>query len=144
MPFNRKSFDKQQYRWVYSFSRGWKPEHVIVAEAKEGRLFSRSDGFHVHHVNFVGDDNRHENLRVMPAKEHLAFHARINNRRFEQPAARKVQAEHARRRWMLGGDLPAQEPRRSLSQPDACAVCGKPGLDLGETAHPECRERGSK
>ena len=60
----------------------------------------------------------------------------------EDEALVGVLVRHAR--WMLGGDLPAQEPRRSLSQPDACAVCGKPGLDLGETAHPECRERGSK
>ena len=109
MPFYRKKFDSKRtggnYRWVYGFSRGWKPEHVLVAEYSNNRSIEKADGLHVHHKNFIKEDNRIENLELMDAKEHLALHARINNKRFEDPKEREKQSSHMTLRWSLEGDL---------------------------------------
>jgi len=109
MPFYRKQFEskvtKGNYRWIYGFSRGWKPEHVLIAEYSNNRLIKKLDGLHVHHKNFIKEDNRIENLELMDAKEHLAMHARINNKRFEDPKEREKQSAYMSLRWSETGDL---------------------------------------
>lgn len=65
------------YVWVkapehhLAMSNGYVPEHRLIAEAKIGR--SLLPGEVVHHVNGVKDDNRPENLEVMPTRKHHAW-----------------------------------------------------------------------
>ncbi len=118
MPVTRKKFNGYQY--VLSDGRGWTPEHVLVAETADGVRLGRDSGMHVHHLNFDRTDNRRENLRVIPAADHLALHARINNMRFADPAEREKQAVIARARWAPGGDL-----RRKLESGEFCSPAGK-------------------
>ena len=90
MPFYRKDLfakDKESnkgYQWIYTMNKedstlnnGWVPEHRVIAEWASGRKISKSE--HVHHKNFIKSDNRPENLLIMDAKEHLAYHANILN-----------------------------------------------------------------
>jgi hypothetical protein len=42
-------------------------EHIVVWEAANGHL---PDGWVVHHLNGIRDDNRLENLQAMPRKRH--------------------------------------------------------------------------
>ena len=90
MPFYRKAlFDKDKdngkgYQWIYTMNKedstlnnGWVSEHRVVAEWATGRKIKTNE--HVHHKNFIRQDNRPENLQIMDAKEHLAYHANILN-----------------------------------------------------------------
>jgi intein/homing endonuclease len=90
MPFYRKAlFDKDKdsgkgYQWIYTMNKedstlnnGWISEHRVVAEWAAGRKIKINE--HVHHKNFIRQDNRPENLQIMDAKEHLAYHANILN-----------------------------------------------------------------
>lgn len=53
--------------------KGYVYEHILVAEQKEGRPIRRHEP--VHHLNEVRDDNRPENLKVMPSKAaHMKEH----------------------------------------------------------------------
>jgi len=90
MPFYRKAlFDKDKesnegYQWIYTMNKedstlnnGWISEHRVIAEWASGRKIKNDE--HVHHKNFIRSDNRPENLVIMDAKEHLAYHANILN-----------------------------------------------------------------
>lgn len=90
MPFYRKAlFDKDKesnegYQWIYTMNKedstlnnGWISEHRVIAEWASGRKIKSDE--HVHHKNFIRSDNRPENLVIMDAKEHLAYHANILN-----------------------------------------------------------------
>ena len=90
MPFYRRAlFDKDKdsgkgYQWIYTMNKedstlnnGWISEHRVVAEWAAGRKIKINE--HVHHKNFIRQDNRPENLQIMDAKEHLAYHANILN-----------------------------------------------------------------
>jgi hypothetical protein len=90
MPFYRKAlFDKDKdsgkgYQWIYTMNKadstlnnGWISEHRVIAEWVANRKIKNSE--HVHHRNFIRNDNRPENLQIMDAKEHLAYHANILN-----------------------------------------------------------------
>lgn len=90
MPFYRKSLfskdkdSKKGYQWIYTMNKedstlnnGWISEHRVIAEWASGRKIKKDE--HVHHKNFIKHDNRPENLQIMNAKEHLAYHSRILN-----------------------------------------------------------------
>lgn len=90
MPFYRKAlFDKDKdsdkgYQWIYTMNKadstlnnGWISEHRVIAEWVANRKLKNSE--HVHHRNFIRNDNRPENLQIMDAKEHLAYHTNILN-----------------------------------------------------------------
>jgi intein/homing endonuclease len=106
MPFYRKKFNRKNknfgYRYIYSFDC-WRPEHSIVAEYKTGMSLRKGNGFHVHHKNFKQCDNSFENLQVMEANEHLSFHAKINNKRFEDPKNREHMSTVLKKMWEPGG-----------------------------------------
>lgn len=59
----------------HSNSRGYIGEHRLVIEEHLG--FILPDGFVVHHINGVKDDNRIENLAVMTAGAHSTLHGKM-------------------------------------------------------------------
>lgn len=75
MPFYRRELDG--YHTVYTMNRsesksGWQSEHRLVAERMLGRKLAKNEV--VHHINFVRNDNRPENLQVMLNVEHQTLH----------------------------------------------------------------------
>jgi len=58
--------DKDGYRQLIT-DRKHRPEHRVVWEKHYGEI---PDGWVVHHLNGVRDDNRIENLHAMPRKRH--------------------------------------------------------------------------
>ena len=91
MPFYRKDLfsetkkdDGDGYRFVYTMNgkksklgNGWVSEHRLIAEWIAAREISNDE--HVYHVNFKKWDNRPENLKIMSAADHLAYHTKIIN-----------------------------------------------------------------
>lgn len=76
MPFYQneygyKNHGFKRYRRLYNFSKGWQPEHRVVAEQFERTMKKREV---VHHKNFNGSDNSPENLIIMDAGAHRKFH----------------------------------------------------------------------
>ena len=51
---------------------GYVYQHILVWERRNGRLVP--NGFHIHHVNGVKDDNRVENLEMLSAADHSRLH----------------------------------------------------------------------
>jgi HNH endonuclease len=51
-----------------STQRGYVREHILVWEKQHGKPLP--DGWDVHHLNGVKDDNRPENLEALPSREH--------------------------------------------------------------------------
>jgi len=49
--------------------------HRYIAEQKYGRKLDK--GEEVHHINFNPEDNRPENLIVLPRREHLLLHSQL-------------------------------------------------------------------
>jgi|TARA_Y100000296_G_C4954322_1_gene147775 5-methylcytosine-specific restriction endonuclease McrA len=54
-------------------TKGYAPEHRLVAEAQLGRTITKDD--HVHHINGDKTDNRPANLVVLSAQEHSQHHS---------------------------------------------------------------------
>ncbi len=52
-------------------SRGYVREHIFVWEQANGKAVP--DGWHVHHINGIKDDNRIENLQAIPAWRHASL-----------------------------------------------------------------------
>jgi hypothetical protein len=102
MRFSRSNFNTP-YRYVQTHRRGWKPEHVLVAEAIAGR--ECLPGEHVHHKNFRQKDNTSKNLEIMLAHDHMSLHAKINNLRFLDPSQHARQSEIMKSRWQDNGDM---------------------------------------
>lgn len=64
-----------------SNSDGYIMEHQLVMECLIGRRLNANEC--VHHINFIRDDNRKENLKLMTISEHMSLHSslRHQNRR---------------------------------------------------------------
>lgn len=69
-------------------SRGRVLQHILVAERMIGRPLK--DGEQVHHINGQRDDNRPENLEVLPYNEHQKRH-------WDDPNHRKRHSERMKR-----------------------------------------------
>lgn len=74
-------------------------EHRVVCEKAHGYI---PYGWHVHHVNFIRDDNRPENLIALPAEVHRKLHLlmKVSGLRYSREiieaklkAARKMRAK---------------------------------------------------
>ncbi len=52
--------------------KGWKYEHIVVAEKMLGRKLGLDEV--VHHIDFDGRNNSEDNLVVMDRKEHMHLH----------------------------------------------------------------------
>ncbi len=102
MRFSRAGF-RASYRYVQTHDRGWKPEHILVAEAVAGRYCTK--GEHVHHRNFKRKDNRPANLEIMTEHDHISLHAKINNLRFSDLKEREKMSIAMKARWQVGGGL---------------------------------------
>lgn len=76
MPFYQKDFYGKGYRHIYSFSQGWKPEHVLIAEQFQRSL---NENEVVHHKDFTPSNNSPENLEIMSKINHSAYHMKITN-----------------------------------------------------------------
>ena len=70
MPFYQKNYNCKynKYRKLYNFSKGWRSEHVIIAEQFMRPLNNNEV---VHHKNFNGYDNSPDNLQIMTKNEHI-------------------------------------------------------------------------
>ena len=60
-----------------SNSSGYIMEHDLVMECIIGRRLN--DDECVHHINFIRDDNRKENLKLMTKTEHMSLHAKLRH-----------------------------------------------------------------
>ncbi len=63
---------------ISGYVRLWNPElkkyeweHRVVWEKYNGKI---PEGFHVHHINGIRNDNRIENLELLPKAVHTAMH----------------------------------------------------------------------
>ena len=76
-----KCIDKDGYVRLYGMDAhprankaGQVYEHIVVMEQALGREITSSE--HVHHKNHIRQDNRPENLEVLPAAEHYKHHGK--------------------------------------------------------------------
>lgn len=76
-PLGSRRKDANGY-WLVKVREGgrWDKEHILVAEEAIGR--NLLPGEHVHHINCIRDDNRPENLAVLPAAQHSSAHHSLN------------------------------------------------------------------
>lgn len=71
------------YRALYypdyprSNKEGYVMEHIYIMEQHIGRPLKESEC--VHHINFIRDDNRIENLKLMTISEHMSYHMKLRN-----------------------------------------------------------------
>ena len=86
---------------------GYVLEHVVVWQEHHGEL---PPGWHIHHINGIKDDNRVENLRAMPSREHMRYLAmqqeELRRHEIENQALRArvayLEAQLAERGGVLG------------------------------------------
>jgi len=69
-----RSPDGHGYLRTYNAEGKRTPEHRLIAEQMIGRPILPNE--HVHHINGVRDDNRPDNLSVLPASDHIRLHKR--------------------------------------------------------------------
>ena len=62
-------------------SDGYIMEHQLVMECLIGRHLEKNEC--VHHINFIRDDNRKENLQLMTVNEHMSFHSKLRHQNKE-------------------------------------------------------------
>lgn len=95
--------------------KGYVPEHIIVAERALGRPIYRNE--HCHHINGIKDDNRAENIRVIPKGMHSAIH---NIHRGQSPESRlKISLSHRNLKAS-----PETRLKMSISQKIRCQMRG--------------------
>jgi hypothetical protein len=58
-----------------SNKEGYVMEHIYIMEQHIGRPLKENEC--VHHINFIRDDNRIENLKLMTKSEHMSYHMRL-------------------------------------------------------------------
>ena len=79
-------------------------EHTLVWEAAYGLI---PEGWVIHHINGIKDDNRLENLEAMPRKKHNHRHDEHDKRILE------LEAENRALRQQLDGDVHPQISQKS-------------------------------
>lgn len=80
-------------------------EHIVIWEEANGRPVG--DGYCVHHINGIKDDNRPENLVRMTFGEHTAFHHTGKKRSVE---TKRKQSEKAKKRFSDKKNHPFYKP----------------------------------
>lgn len=109
MPFYRKDLlngqkdEGEGYRWIYTMhndqgrKKGWIQEHILIAEWVSGKRLESDEV--VHHINFIKNDNRPDNLIIMKNNEHLAYHQGVvNEQRKNTDWWEKFKKQHSE--WM--------------------------------------------
>lgn len=61
---------------------GYIMEHQLVMECLIGRHLEPNEC--VHHINFIKDDNRKENLQLMTINEHMSLHSKLRHKNKEE------------------------------------------------------------
>lgn len=84
---------------------GYVFEHIVVWEEANGHPVG--DGYCIHHINGIKDDNRPENLVRMTFGEHTIFHHTGKKRSAE---SRKKQSEIAKERFAKKENHPFFKP----------------------------------
>lgn len=85
MPFYRKSFyNNENYNWVYTCNSdeghdGWVAEHKLIAEWYYD--IKLNDDEEVRHIDFNGQNNNPENLKIWDISEHRSDHCKLNNKK---------------------------------------------------------------
>ena len=137
MPFHRKSFysknghdDRSDYQFIYNMKR-WVSEHKMIAEWVAGRSVLETE--HVHHINFQRGDNRPENLLIMDAKEHLAYHTRLNNKKkWNTENSEWIEKFKKNHSEFMKNFNPAE--RRDVTFPKILQVAEQNGFNLAKTS----------
>lgn len=60
---------------------GYVMEHQLVMECVIGRHLLENEC--VHHINFIRNDNRKENLQLMTKSEHMSYHSKLRQQNKE-------------------------------------------------------------
>lgn len=86
----RKYRNKQGYDIIWDHSeKKYVALHKIVAKAKT----TIPKGHHVHHLNFIHEDNRPSNLRVLSQKNHFSYHSHVITTNMKDPEFKKENGE---------------------------------------------------
>lgn len=85
--FNGKSFTLASNGRYYYNSRLRKSLHQVVWEYYNGEI---PKGYHVHHIDHDGLNNDISNLKLMEEKEHLKYHADLQDKEKLREHAEKI------------------------------------------------------
>lgn len=85
--------------------RGRVMEHIVVWEQFYDRVLP--DGWVIHHINHIKNDNSPENLRAMLSCEHTKLHN--SGRKLSEETKRKI-SESARKRLAVKENHPRYKP----------------------------------
>jgi len=131
MPFYRKRFEGKSdkdgkkffgYRSILTFNRkdnnwnGWQSEHKLIAEWFFKRKIKKSE--HVHHINFLSQDNNPENLQIMDAHDHLILHGKNTKEQWKNLEIRERMINGIKKAWERDDGSRAKNVAKNNSRED--------------------------
>lgn len=128
---NHKFYPTKQGYWLGTVNKKPIRLHRYVWEQHNGKI---PKGYHIHHKNGNKNDNRVENLEMLPAAAHLSAHsnepkqktiARENILKHGVPAAVKWHKSPKGKEWHKQHYKKSLEPKWAKTVKKICPICGK-------------------